>query len=137
MENPYDDGRSSIAVDAFDGRSGECDACPDNLAGGRPARRKSSAAVFEVDLNNSTPAADTTVVSITNTSATAILAHWVIWTDLGVPALEFNTYLTGYDLFRLNLQQLIQTGNMPQTASAGQDPTDTISPKGAFSQDIN
>lgn len=92
---------------------------------------------FEVDLNNTTPAADTTVVSVTNTSATAVLLHWVIWTDLGVPALEFNTYLTGYDIFRLNLQQLLQTGNMPQTASAGQDPTDTISPKGAFSQDIN
>jgi hypothetical protein len=53
---------------------------------------------FEVDLSNSTPAADTTVVSITNTSATAIISHWVIWTDLGVPALEFNVYLTGYDL---------------------------------------
>jgi hypothetical protein len=92
---------------------------------------------FEVDLNNSTPAADTTVLSITNTSATAILNHVVIWTDLGVPALEFNVYLTGYDLFRLNLQQLLLTGNMPQTASAGQDPGDLISPKGTFSQDIN
>jgi hypothetical protein len=32
---------------------------------------------------------------------------------------------------------LLLTGNMPQTASAGQDPTDTISPKGQLSQDIN
>jgi hypothetical protein len=92
---------------------------------------------FEVDLSNNTPAADTTVLSITNTSATAILTHWVIWTDLSVPALEFNVYLTGYDLFRLNLQQLLLTGILPQTASAGQDPSDTISPKGPFSQDIN
>jgi len=92
---------------------------------------------FEVDLSNNTPAADTTVLSITNTSATAMLTHWVIWTDLSVPALEFNVYLTGYDLFRLNLQQLLLTGNMPQTASAGQDPFDTISPKGPLSQDIN
>jgi hypothetical protein len=92
---------------------------------------------FEVDLSNSTPAADTTVLSITNTTATAVLNHVVIWTDLGVPALEFNIYLTGYDLWRLNLQQLLLTGNMPQTASAGQDPFDTISPKGTLSQDIN
>jgi hypothetical protein len=92
---------------------------------------------FEVDLNNDTPQGETTVISITNSSATATLAHVAIWTDLGIPALEFNVYLTGYDLYRLNLQQLLLTGVMPQTASAGQDPTDTISPKGIFSQDIN
>ena len=92
---------------------------------------------FEVDLSNSTPAADTTIISITNTSATALLNHVTIWTDLGVPALEFNVYLTGYDLWRLNLQQLLITGQMPATASAGQDPTNTISPKGQKSQDIN
>src|SRR5580704_4246424 len=90
---------------------------------------------FEVDLKK--PRAATTLISINNTSATAILAHVVIWSDLSVPSLEFNVYLTGYDVYTLNLQDLLTKGVMPQTASAGQDPNDTISPKGILSQDIN
>jgi hypothetical protein len=66
-----------------------------------------------------------------------MLAHVVIWSDLSVPVLQFNVYLTGYDVYRLNLQSLLINGTQPQTASAGQDPSDTISPKGALSQDIN
>ena len=54
-----------------------------------------------------------------------------------MPVLDFNIYLTGYDVQSINLRDIIVNGNLPQTASAGQDPTDTISPKGIFSQDIN
>src|SRR5262249_14381398 len=50
----------------------------------------------------------------------------------------FNVSLTGYDVQSINLRDIFtHPGNLPQTASAGQDPTDTISPKGPFSQDIN
>jgi hypothetical protein len=90
---------------------------------------------FEVDLNN--PNGLTTLFSINNASATAVLAHVVIWSDLSVPVLDFNIYLTGYDVQSINLRDIIVNGNLPQTASAGQDPSDTISPKGQFSQDIN
>ena len=90
---------------------------------------------FEVDLNN--PNAMTTLFSINNASATAILAHVVIWSDLSVPVLDFNVYLTGYDVQTINLRDIIVNGNLPQTASDGQDPADTISPQGLFSQDIN
>lgn len=90
---------------------------------------------FEVNLDDLK--ASNTIFSITNSSATAILNHVIIWTDLGVPAIEFNVYLTGYDLWRMNIGSFLTTGIMDQTASAGQDPTDTISPKGIFSQDIN
>ncbi len=51
--------------------------------------------------------------------------------------LDFNIYLTGYDVQTFNLRDLLVNGIIPSTASAGQDPSDTISPKGAFSQDIN
>src|SRR5262245_47879100 len=78
-----------------------------------------------------------TLFSINNASATAVLAHVVIWSDLSVPVLDFNVYLTGYDVQTINLRDIIVNGVLPQTASAGQDPGDTISPKGAFSQDIN
>jgi len=90
---------------------------------------------FEVDLNN--PNGLTTLFSVNNASATAILVHVVMWSDLSVPVLDFNIYLTGYDVQSVNLRDIIVNGNMPQTASAGQDPGDTISPKGPFSQDIN
>ncbi|MBV8201631.1 MAG: hypothetical protein JOZ15_13500, partial [Acidobacteria bacterium] len=90
---------------------------------------------FEVDLNN--PNGLTTLFSVNNASAPAVLVHVVVWSDLSVPVLDFNIYLTGYDVQSVNLRDIIVNGTLPQTASAGQDPTDTISPKGALSQDIN
>lgn len=90
---------------------------------------------FEVDLNN--PNGLTTLFSVNNASATAVLVHVVVWSDLSVPVLDFNIYLTGYDVQSVNLRDIIVNGNLPQTASAGQDPNDTISPKGPKSQDIN
>jgi hypothetical protein len=90
---------------------------------------------FEVDLNN--PNGLTTLFSVNNASATAILVHVVMWSDLSVPVFDFNIYLTGYDVQSVNLRDIIVNGNVPQTASAGQDPNDTISPKGIKSQDIN
>jgi hypothetical protein len=88
-------------------------------------------------VNLTNPNAETTLLSINDSSATAMVAHVVIWSDLSVPVLQFNVYLTGYDVYRLNLQSLLINGTQPQTASAGQDPNDTISPKGSLSQDIN
>jgi len=90
---------------------------------------------FEVDLNN--PNGLSTLFSINNASATAVLAHVIIWSDLSVHVLDFDVYLTGYDVQTINLRDIIVNGNLPQTASAGQDLNDTISPKGVFSQDIN
>ncbi len=90
---------------------------------------------FEVDLAN--PTGMTTLLGLQNASATAALAHFVVWSDLGVPVLNFNVYLTGYDVQTINLRDILVNGTLPQTASAGQDPNDTISNKGIFSQDIN
>jgi len=116
------------------------------LAGGRPATAVICAVddvpaatlllpYFEVDLGNEW--GNTTFFSINNASATAVLAHVVVWSDLSVPVFDFNVYLTGYDVQSFNLRDVIERGILPQTASAGQDPHDTISPKGAFSQDVN
>jgi hypothetical protein len=90
---------------------------------------------FEVDLNN--PNGLTTLFSINNASATAVLVHVVVFSDLSVPVLDFDVYLTGYDVQSINMRDIIVNGLLPQTASAGQDPTDTISPHGSLSQDIN
>ncbi len=90
---------------------------------------------FEVD----TTAADgvNTLFSINNASATAILAHVTVWSDQSVPVLDFDVYLTGYDVQSISMRDILVNGNLPVTASAGQDPKDTISPKGPVSQDIN
>src|SRR5688572_5164126 len=89
---------------------------------------------FEVDLED--PQGVTTLFSINNASASAGLAHVVLWSDLSVPTLDFDIYLTGYDTQLINLRDIFN-GIMPVTASDGQDPTDTISPQGPLSQDIN
>jgi hypothetical protein len=89
---------------------------------------------FEVDLAR--PDGLTTLFSIDNASATAVLANVVLWTDLGIPTLDFTVYLTGYDVLTINLRDVL-AGTLPQTATGGQDPTGAISPKGPLSQDIN
>jgi hypothetical protein len=89
---------------------------------------------FEVDLDD--PNGINTLFSINNASATAVLAHVVLWSDLSVPTFDFNIYLTGYDVQTVSIRDIFN-GTVPSTASAGQDPGDTISPKGDFSQDIN
>jgi hypothetical protein len=89
---------------------------------------------FEVNLADTNGV--TTLFSVNNASATAVLAHVVVWSDLSVPVLDFNIYLTGYDVQTVNLRDILN-GTLPRTASAGQDAGDTISPKGIFSQDIN
>ena len=88
---------------------------------------------FEVDLTN--PDGVNTLFSINNASATAILAHVTLWTDLSVPTFDFNVYLTGYDVQTVSVRDLFN-GIVPRTASDAQDPTDTISPQGSFSQDV-
>ena len=90
---------------------------------------------FEVDLDN--PEGVTTLMSINNASASAALAHVVLWTDLSVHVLDFNIYLTGYDVQTINLRDILVNGNLPITADDGNDPSDSISPQGPSSQDIS
>ena len=88
---------------------------------------------FEVDLDN--PDGVTTLMSINNASASAVLAHVVLWTDLSVHVLDFNVYLTGYDVQSINLRDILVYGNLPLTADDGNDGADTISPQGPASDD--
>src|SRR3954462_9450270 len=89
---------------------------------------------FEVDPAN--PAGLTTLLSSNNAAPQAVIANVTVWTDLGIATFSFPVYLTGYDVQTINLRDLFN-GSLPRTASAGQDPQDSISPKGQYSQDIN
>jgi hypothetical protein len=90
---------------------------------------------FEVDLTN--PAGVNTLFSVNNASATAALAHVTVWSTWSIPVLDFDIYLTGYDVQSVNLRDILIDGILPNTASAGQDPGDAISNQGIISQDIN
>lgn len=85
---------------------------------------------FECELDdNLAPAANgvTTLFSINNASATAQLAHVTLWTDESIPTLDFDVYLTGYDVQTINVCDIFK-GNLPVTADLARDPSDTISP---------
>ncbi len=88
---------------------------------------------FEVDLDD--PSGVTTLFSINNASATAALAHVTLWTDESVPTLDFDVYLTGYDVQTINIRDIF-AGILPRTADDARDPGDAISNQGALSQDI-
>jgi hypothetical protein len=95
---------------------------------------------FEVDLTSTNGV--NTLFSINNASATAVLAHVTVWSDQSVPVLDFDVYLTGFDIQTISLRDILVGGNLPVTASVGQDPQMGavgvgISPKGVASQDIN
>ena len=115
--------RTALAVLALAGVAGSARAqSAEPFVGNRPGATL-LLPYFEVDLANANGM--TTLFSINNSSATAMLGHVTIWSDMGVPVFGFNVYLTGYDIQSINLRDVL-TGQVPITASDGQDPTDTF-----------
>jgi hypothetical protein len=92
---------------------------------------------FEVDISQATPSGVNTIFSINNAARKAVLAHVTIWSDQSVPVLDFDVYLTGLDSQNLSLFDILKNGNLPRTASTGQDTNPQISPQGPLSQDTN
>jgi hypothetical protein len=91
---------------------------------------------FEVNLTDLN--GTNTLFSINNASDAAVLTHVTVWSDQSIPVLDFDVYLTGYDVQTINLRDILQNGNLPRTASTGQDPSGSalnagISPRGSFS----
>src|SRR5512140_2510501 len=61
---------------------------------------------FEVDFNAPQTTARTTLFTITNTTDLPQIAHVVVWTDWSFPALDFNIFLTGYDVQGINMYDI-------------------------------
>src|SRR6185436_11181264 len=61
---------------------------------------------FEVDFKSPQTTARTTLFTIVNTSDLPQIAHVVVWTDWSFPALDFNIFLTGYDVQGINLYDI-------------------------------
>jgi hypothetical protein len=81
---------------------------------------------FEVDIDD--PNGIDTFLSINNASESSVLTHVIVWTDASVEALDFNLYLTGYDVQTIGMGLIIRNGIIPRTGDAN-----AISPRGAFS----
>lgn len=91
---------------------------------------------FEVDVANTAGTGQTTLFTITNTSRLPQIAHVTLWTDWSFPVLDFNIFLTGYDVQAINLYDIIVRGVVAPTA--GTSATNrTISPLGAYSAPVN
>jgi len=82
---------------------------------------------FEVDLGTA-GTGRTTVFSITNVSPYAQIAHVTLWTDWSFPVLDFNIFLTGYDVQPINLYDVIARGLIGTTTGTGLGGTPAISP---------
>ena len=81
---------------------------------------------FEVDIDD--PNGIDTFLSVNNAGPYGLLGHVVVWTDMSVEALDFNIFLTGYDVQTIGLGLIIRNGILPVT---GFDD----SPLGPFSDD--
>jgi hypothetical protein len=64
------------------------------------------------DLAKPKPKRETTVISIMNLEPLAALARVTLWTDLSVPTLAFDIFLTGFDVEEVDLWQVFR-GTLP------------------------
>jgi hypothetical protein len=90
---------------------------------------------FEVE--TATRATDT-FFTIVNTGYLPAIAHVVVWTDWSYPVLDFNVFLTGFDVQPLSVYDIIVNGQiapLPSGAAGGTTSNNdaVLSPIGAFS----
>src|SRR5689334_10990641 len=88
---------------------------------------------FEVDFKSPAQTARTTIFTITNTTDLPQIAHVVVWTDWSFPALDFNIFLTGYDVQGINLYDIfaratIAPGPTPGTGGTSSNTTVPTNP---------
>lgn len=65
---------------------------------------------FEVNLAN--PGVRTTLFTITNVTRYPQIAHVTLWTDWAYPVMNFNVFLTGYDVQAINLADVLVNGTV-------------------------
>lgn len=87
---------------------------------------------FEVDLDD--PNGITTLFSVNNASAASTIAHVSMWTDLSVVTIDFDLFLTGYDVVTINLRDIFN-GRIPATGPLNLTGDSAATGEGAFSFD--
>jgi hypothetical protein len=81
---------------------------------------------FEVDIDAEAGVGDTTLFTVTNTSAFPQIAHVTVWTDWSAPVLDFNIFLTGYDVQAINLYDIIARGRIAPEDGTSSDTEEGI-----------
>ncbi len=79
---------------------------------------------FQVDLANADGV--NTLFSINNASAAPQLAHVTVWSQWSIPVLDFDVYLTGFDVQTISMRDILVNGMLPVTGYA-------VSNQGAYS----
>jgi hypothetical protein len=85
--------------------------------------------VFDVNITAAAGASDTTLFTITNVSAAPQIAHVTLWTDWSFPVLDFNIFLTGYDVQSINLFDVIARGQVAPGGPGTSSTNFNISPQ--------
>src|SRR5436190_21962878 len=85
---------------------------------------------FEVDTAAAAGAGATTLFTITNTSRYPQIAHITLWTDWSFPVLDFNIFLTGYDVQGINLYDVIVKGSIAPTVNGAFGGTSSSTARG-------
>jgi hypothetical protein len=88
---------------------------------------------FEVGTSTDTTVAVNTLFTITNTTNMPAIAHITIWSNWSYPVIDFNIFLTGYDVQSINLHDILVRATIPATSST----STTISPRGSRSITTN
>jgi len=71
---------------------------------------------FETDITSPANTALDTIFTVTNTSRLPQIAHVTVWTDWSFPVLDFNLFLTGYDVQSISMYDVIALGQIAPTA---------------------
>jgi hypothetical protein len=81
----------------------------------------------------------TTLFAITNVSSEATIVHVTVWTDFSIPILDFNILLTGYDVQRMNIRDILASGTLPVTLYQGHTEFEGVADDGPVSSgsDLN
>jgi hypothetical protein len=83
---------------------------------------------FEVESDPTIFNGVTTLFTIRNTDPSPVVAHVTVWSNLSVPVMTFDVYLTGYDEQAINMRDVLVNGNLPSTG-----PSNLLSPRGPLS----
>ena len=66
---------------------------------------------FETDLSTG----ETTLMTLHNAAPAPAVAQLTLWTDVGVQSMNFNIFLSGYDVVRFDLGDFFRNGTIPET----------------------
>ncbi len=69
-----------------------------------------------------------TIFYLRNADSASVVAHVTLWSNLSVPLLNFDVYLTGFDTQAISLRDMLVNGLLPRTG-----PSNLLSPRGPLS----